>query len=99
MDISSCFLIFEGYNCGFPINPARDFSPRFFTLCVGYGTEVFSANNHYFWVPIIGPTVGAVIGAWAYHGYSKLMKIHIGEDEKEIARTRYQVDIHNVTRM
>jgi len=27
------------------------------------------------------------------------MKIHIGEDDKEIARARYQVDVQNVTRM
>lgn len=93
------FFFFKGYNCGFPINPARDLSPRILTLCAGYGSEVFSAGNYYFWIPCIGPVFGAIIGAWAYHGYSKLMKIHIGEDEKEIARARYQVDIQNVTRM
>jgi len=27
------------------------------------------------------------------------MKIHIGEDDKEIARARYQVDVQNVARM
>ena len=30
-----------GYNCGYAINPARDLSPRLFTLICGYGTEVF----------------------------------------------------------
>ncbi|CAF0985981.1 unnamed protein product [Rotaria sordida] len=88
-----------GYNCGFPINPARDFGPRLFTLCVGYGSEVFSVGNYYFWIPLIGPIFGGIIGAWVYHGYSKLMKIHIGEDDREIARARYQVDVQNVTRM
>jgi hypothetical protein len=89
----------KGYNCGFPINPARDLSPRLFTLCVGYGREVFTVGNYYFWIPCIGPIFGALIGAWVYHGYAKLMKIHIGEDEKEISRARYQVDVQNVTRM
>ncbi|CAF1017940.1 unnamed protein product [Adineta steineri] len=88
-----------GYNCGFPINPARDLSPRLFTFCVGYGREVFSVGNYYFWIPCIGPIFGALIGAWIYHGYSKLMKIYIGEDEKEIARARYQLDFQNISRL
>ena len=88
-----------GYNCGFPINPARDLGPRFFTYCAGYGSQVFSVGNYYFWIPCIGPIFGALIGAWIYHGYGKLMKMHIGQDEEEIVRARYQVDVQNVTRM
>ncbi|CAF0723594.1 unnamed protein product [Adineta ricciae] len=88
-----------GYNCGFPINPARDLGPRFFTYCAGYGSKVFSVGNYYFWIPCIGPIFGALIGTWIYHGYGKLMKMHIGQDEEEIVRARYQVDVQNVTRM
>src|ERR1700753_1720048 len=31
------------YNCGYPLNSARDFSPRLFTLIAGWGTEPFTA--------------------------------------------------------
>ena len=30
-----------GYNCGFPINPARDLGPRIFTAVAGWGLEPF----------------------------------------------------------
>uniref|UniRef100_A0A914VKD3 Uncharacterized protein n=1 Tax=Plectus sambesii TaxID=2011161 RepID=A0A914VKD3_9BILA len=61
--IGMCF----GMNCGYPINPGRDLGPRIFTLIAGWGWEVFSYKNYtWFWVPIVGPTLGAVFGAWAY---------------------------------
>jgi len=31
-----------GMNCGYPINPARDLSPRIFTALAGWGFEVFT---------------------------------------------------------
>ncbi len=31
-----------GFNCGAPINPARDFSPRLFSAMAGWGADVFS---------------------------------------------------------
>jgi hypothetical protein len=30
-----------GHNCGYAINPARDFAPRLFTLMAGFGTDTF----------------------------------------------------------
>ncbi len=55
-----------GFNAGYAINPARDFGPRLFTFVAGWGAEVFRAGNYYFWVPIIGPLIGGVVGAVAY---------------------------------
>lgn len=55
-----------GHNAGYAINPARDFSPRLFTAVAGWGMEVFSANDNWFWVPIVGPCLGAVLGGAAY---------------------------------
>jgi glycerol uptake facilitator-like aquaporin len=55
-----------GFNAGYAINPARDFGPRLFTALFGWGGEVFRAGNHWWWVPIVGPCIGAVLGGWIY---------------------------------
>ena len=55
-----------GFNSGYAINPARDFGPRLFTFVGGWGSEVFRAGNDWWWVPIVAPCVGAVIGGWVY---------------------------------
>jgi MIP family channel proteins len=55
-----------GFNSGYAINPARDFGPRLFTFVGGWGGEVFRAGNHWWWVPVVAPCIGAVVGGWAY---------------------------------
>lgn len=55
-----------GFNCGYAVNPTRDFAPRLFTLIAGWGGQVFSANNYFFWVPIVGPMVGSVVAVFIY---------------------------------
>jgi MIP family channel proteins len=55
-----------GYNSGYAINPARDFGPRLFTFVAGWGGDVFRAGNNWWWVPIVAPCIGGVIGGWAY---------------------------------
>jgi MIP family channel proteins len=55
-----------GFNTGYAINPARDFGPRLFTAIAGWGSEVFTASHGWWWVPIVAPCVGAVVGGWAY---------------------------------
>jgi MIP family channel proteins len=55
-----------GFNAGYAINPARDLGPRLFTAVAGWGGEVFSAARGWWWVPVVAPCVGAVIGALTY---------------------------------
>jgi MIP family channel proteins len=55
-----------GHNAGYAINPARDFAPRVFTAIAGWGPGVFTAADHWWWVPIVGPLVGGVAGAYVY---------------------------------
>ena len=49
---------------GYAINPARDFGPRLFTLVAGFKNTGF--NDGVFWVPLLGPLVGGLIGAAVY---------------------------------
>jgi MIP family channel proteins len=58
-----------GFNSGYAINPARDFGPRLFTFVAGWGGEVFRAGNNWWWVPIVAPCAGGVVGGWAYDAF------------------------------
>jgi MIP family channel proteins len=55
-----------GFNSGYAINPARDLGPRLFTFVAGWGGDVFRAGNGWWWVPIVAPCVGGVVGGWVY---------------------------------
>ncbi|XP_078489176.1 aquaporin-3 isoform X2 [Ciona intestinalis] len=57
-----------GLNCGYAINPARDFGPRLFTFAAGWGPGVFTEPNgmSWWWVPIVGPIIGGLTGAIVY---------------------------------
>ena len=48
------------------INPARDFGPRLFTAIARWGTQVFHAGHHWWWVPIVAPLLGGVLGGYVY---------------------------------
>ena len=49
-----------------PSIPARDFGPRLFTAVAGWHGEVFTAGGGWWWVPIVAPCIGGVVGAYAY---------------------------------
>jgi MIP family channel proteins len=55
-----------GWNAGYAINPARDLGPRLFTALAGWGGEVFRAGHGWWWVPIVAPCLGAVLGGFIY---------------------------------
>lgn len=56
-----------GTDAGYAINPARDFGPRLASFVTGYGTAFSDQyGDLYFWVPIVGPLVGGVLGAGLY---------------------------------
>jgi MIP family channel proteins len=55
-----------GYNAGYAINPARDLAPRLFTAMAGWGGGVFTAGNGWWWVPVVGPCIGGVLGGYVY---------------------------------
>lgn len=60
-----------GANAGYAINPARDFGPRLFAWMAGWGDvalpgTVAGSFSWYFWVPIVGPLIGGVLGILIY---------------------------------
>ncbi len=55
-----------GFNAGYAINPARDLGPRVFTFLAGWGSEVFRAGGGWWWVPIVAPCLGALLGGLVY---------------------------------
>ncbi|GAB3175534.1 MIP/aquaporin family protein [Streptomyces incanus] len=59
-----------GTNAGYAINPARDFGPRLFTFFEGWGSialpGTFQWFSGYWWIPIVGPLIGGVVGTGVY---------------------------------
>ena len=59
-----------GANAGYAINPARDLGPRLWAWIAGWKSIAFPGDygniNTYFWIPIVGPLVGAAVGALIY---------------------------------
>ena len=51
---------------GYAINPARDFGPRLFTVVAGFRNNGLTDGPPVFWVPIVGPILGGIIGAAVY---------------------------------
>ncbi|MFE5136235.1 MIP/aquaporin family protein [Streptomyces fagopyri] len=60
-----------GANAGYAINPARDLGPRLFAWLAGWRELALpgsspGAFSDYFWIPLVGPLIGGVIGVLVY---------------------------------
>jgi len=51
---------------GYAINPARDFGPRLFTVVAGFKNNGLTDGGYIFWVPVVAPILGGIIGGAAY---------------------------------
>src|SRR5699024_247800 len=78
---------------GYAINPARDLGPRLLAWAGGWGELAMPGNgpwfSGYFWIPIVGPLVGGVIGILVYDLFvgDVLHARAIAADEAEVGRT------------
>jgi MIP family channel proteins len=54
--------LFQGSN-GFAFNLARDLAPRIASTII-YGSDPFTVQSYWFWVPMCMPFVGMPIGYW-----------------------------------
>lgn len=96
-----------GPNAGYAINPARDFGPRLISYAFGWGRVAMPGTYHhlitgpnftgYFWIPIVGPLIGGVIGVIVYDLFigdvlhARLKKAE--EVEGPIPETRTMADV------
>jgi glycerol uptake facilitator protein len=55
-----------GYLEAWALNPARDFGPRLFAYFAGWGSQALPAPVNYWWVPIVGPLIGGLVGGGIY---------------------------------
>uniref|UniRef100_A0A3Q4GZG3 Aquaporin-9-like n=1 Tax=Neolamprologus brichardi TaxID=32507 RepID=A0A3Q4GZG3_NEOBR len=77
-----------GLNCGYPLNPARDLGPRLFTAVAGWGMEVFSTADNWWWIPVAGPMVGGVVAAVIYYLF---VELHHPHAEHENLKDKYEM--------
>ncbi|XP_005741691.1 aquaporin-9b [Pundamilia nyererei] len=78
-------------NCGYPINPARDLGPRFFTALAGWGMEVFRAGGCWWWIPVVGPMVGGAVGAGVYLIFIELHHPEPEKQEENNVQDKYEI--------
>ncbi len=87
-----------GANAGFAINPARDLGPRLLAWIAGWGKNAVPGDygpiSFYMWVPIVGPLIGGVLGAYVYDGLIRdtLMKRGVEPDPDMVASGSDSID-------
>jgi glycerol uptake facilitator protein len=71
-----------GAAAGYAINPARDLGPRLTAWVTGWsGAFNDQRGDFYAWVPIIGPFIGGVLGAYVYDWF---IGAYLPEPEPEV---------------
>ncbi len=74
-----------GANAGYAINPARDFGPRVWAWVAGWGQLALPGNypnlGWYFWIPIVGPFIGGILGVLVYDFFIKNVLVARGVPE------------------
>jgi glycerol uptake facilitator protein len=84
-----------GANTGYAINPARDFGPRLLAWAAGWGDIAMPGNygnvDWYFWIPIVAPIVGGIIGAFVYDFFISHVLMALGEPPTTEVETRGEV--------
>ena len=64
---------------GYAINPARDFGPRLFTAVAGFRNNGLTDGPKVFWVPIVGPILGGILGSAVYdYGIRRFLPLSSG---------------------
>lgn len=92
-----------GANAGYAINPARDLGARIVAWIGGWGDVALpgiapdAGIGAYFWVPIIGPLVGGVIGAFVYDFFIRDVLAARDTMPAEDVESRGQTDIETST--
>jgi glycerol uptake facilitator protein len=84
-----------GANSGYAINPARDFGPRVMTLIMGWGGAAFPGTQNnlhsYWWVPVVAPLIGGVVGAGLYKFFIEDILRARGKPEDEDVEARGRI--------
>lgn len=73
-----------GSNSGYAINPTRDIAPRVFTAIAGWGVDVFRSGNGWWWVPLVAPPIGGLLGAGLYKALVEMHHSLFSEQGEEL---------------
>ena len=64
--IITCLSMAFAYQTGAALNPSRDFGPRLALLVLGYGRQLFTGTQYWFYGPWAGSLSGSFVGAFLY---------------------------------